>query len=138
MSYTKLIPKSDKILIDGTDVSNSFNQMGLEMQDSKEDVSGFSASGNDEFLNGTRAQAFVGQAFHTEELMAILGPLYLNRTAFSMSWQPNGLVDATREIWSGTVTLEGLSPSNTRGSASTFPFTANASTSSGITVSDWT
>lgn len=138
MAYTKLIAKSDKITIDGTDVSNSFSEMGRPSSDSKEDVSGFSASGSDEFLNGARTQSFSGTAFYTEELGAICEPLYAARTPFVMTWQPDGLNDATREIYSGTVVLDEFSPSNTRGSASTFPFSATPSTSAGITVGNWT
>lgn len=138
MAYTKQIAKSDKITIDGTDVSNSFRSMSRPSTDSKVDVSGFSSTGNDESLNGPRAQQFVGEAFATEELGTILEPLYAARTPFVMTWQPDGLVDATREIYSGTVVLDEWSPSNTRGDVSVVPFSASPSTAAGITVGNWT
>lgn len=138
MAYTKLVAKSDKITIDGTDVSNSFRQFGLDQTDSEEDVSGFSATGVDETLPGSRSQGFTGEAFYTEELATIVSPLFLNRTTCTITWQPDGLNDATREIFSGSCKITSFSPSNTRGSVSTFPFAAKASTSAGITVSDWT
>lgn len=138
MAYTKKVARHDAITVDGVDVSNSFKTMGVSFEDDKVDVSGFSTTGNDETLPGSRAQQFVGEAFYTEELGAILQPLFAARTEFVFTWQPDGLVDATREIYSGTVTLDSWSPSNDRGSASVMPFAASASTSAGITVGNWT
>lgn len=137
MAYTKKISRHDKITIDGTDVSNSFRQFGRPSTDSQEDVSGFSTTGVDEFLPGSRNQQFTGDAFYTEELAKIVEPLYKNRTTCVITWQPDGLVDAGREIYSGTCTITEFSPDNTRGSASTFPFVA-VPDSNGITVADWT
>ena len=137
MAYTKQIARHDKITIDGTDVSNSFKQFGRPSSDSLEDISGFSSTGVDETLPGTRTQTFTGEAFYAEELALIVEPLYTGRTTCVVTWQPDGLVDATREIYSGTGTITEFSPDNTRGSASTFPFlfVPNAS---GITVGNWT
>lgn len=137
MAYTKKIARHDKITIDGTDVSNSFRTFGRPSEDDQVDVSGFSTTGVDEFLPGGRNQRFEGEAFYTEELALIAEPLYKNRTACVVTWQPDGLVDATREIYTGTCTITTFSPSNERGSVSTFPFTA-VPDSSGITVIDWT
>ena len=137
MAYTKKISRHDKITIDGTDVSNSFRTFGRPSEDDQVDVSGFSTTGVDEFLPGGRNQRFEGEAFYTEELALIVEPLYKNRTTCTVTWQPDGLVDATREIYSGTGTFTTFSPNNERGSVSTFPvvFVPN---SSGINVSDWT
>jgi hypothetical protein len=137
VAYTKQIARHDKITIDGTDVSNSFRTFGRPSEDDQVDVSGFSATGVDEFLPGGRNQRFEGEAFYTEELSTIAEPLYKNRTTCVMTWQPDGLVDATREIYSGTVTITTFSPSNERGSVSTFPFTA-VPDANGITVGNWT
>ena len=138
MAYTKLVAKSDKILIDGTDVSNSFRQFGYSSEHSEVDVSGFSAAGTDETLPGNTAQSFTGEAFYTEELAAIVEPLHRAKTAIVISWQPNGLVDATREIYSGTCIINQFGPANTRGDVSVMPFNAKPSLAAGITVSDWT
>ena len=81
MSYTKKIAKYDKILIDGTDVSNSFRVFGYTSEHAEVDVSGFSSTGTDEFLPGATTQAFTGEAFYTEELASIVEPLHRNRTA---------------------------------------------------------
>ena len=46
-NYAKKIAKYDKILIDGTDVSNSFRNFGYSSEHAEVDVSGFSATGTD-------------------------------------------------------------------------------------------
>ena len=138
MAYTKKVSKSDKILIDGTDVSNSFRTFGYSSEHSEVDVSGFSATGTDETLPGNTTQTFQGEAFYTEELAAIVEPLHRNKTNCVISWQPDGLVDATREIYSGSCYIFTFGPSNTVGDIAVMPFSAKAATSAGITVSDWT
>ena len=138
MAYTKLISRHDKILIDGTDVSNSFSEFGYTSEHSEEDVSGFSVSGVDETLPGATSQEFTGTAFYTEELALIIEPLHRARTVCSISWQPNGLVDATREIYYGECTINTFGPANTRGSVSTMPFAARPADENGIRVTDWT
>ena len=110
MSYTKKIARHDRITIDGTDVSNSFREFGFTSEHSEEDVSGFSATGNDETLPGSTAQGFTGEAFYTEELAAIVYPLHANRTVCEIAWQPDGLVDATREIYIGNCTINTFGP----------------------------
>ena len=137
-TYTKKVARHDKITIDGVDVSESFSVMGRPSVDEKVPMGGFSVSPTDETLPGARTQTFTGTAFYTEELAAICEPLYAASTAFVMTWQPDGLVDATREIYSGTVVLDEFSPSNERGSRSEFPFVASPSTTTGITVGNWT
>lgn len=138
MTYTKKIANYDKITIDGVDVSNSFSVFGRPSTDTAVDVSGFSATGNDENLPGPRTQSFTGTAWYTEELAAIVEPLYKNRTVCAITWQPDGLVDGTREIYSGNCTINEFSPESTRAAARTFAFSALAADSAGITVGNWT
>lgn len=138
MAYTKKIARHDKITIDDVDVSNSFRQFGLSSEHSEEDVSGFSASGADETLPGSTAQSFTGEAFYTEELAQIIWPLHENRTVCTIAWQPDGLVDATREIYSGECIIYQFGPADTRGSVSVMPFTARAADENGISVNNWT
>ncbi len=138
MAYTKQIARHDKILIDDVDVSNSFREFGYSSEHSEEDVSGFSVTGVDETLPGSTTQSFSGEAFYTEELAAIVEPLHRGRTVCTISWQPNGLVDASREIYSGECTINTFGPSDTRGSVATMPFAARPADANGITVSNWT
>jgi hypothetical protein len=138
VAYTKKIAKFDKILIDDVDVSNSFSEFGYSSEHAEVDVSGFSAAGTDETLPGATAQGFTGTAFYTEELASIVEPLHRARTVCTISWQPDGLVDATREIYYGECTINTFGPANTRGSVMTMPFAAKPADVNGIRVTDWT
>lgn len=138
MAYTKKIARHDKIMIDGVDVSNAFREFGFSSEHSEEDASGFSATGADETLPGSTAQGFSGEAFYTEELATLLYPIHATREIVPISWQPDGLVDATREIYSGNCIVYQFGPADTRGSVSTMPFSAKAADETGITVGNWT
>ncbi len=117
----KIVALHDYIEIDGQDVSNLFSQFSLDSTDSDVDVSGFSESGTDETLSGTRSEGFTGQAFYGEELAALLWPLHEDREVFRVLWQPNGLVDSSAIPYYAECQLRNFNPSNTRGSASTMP-----------------
>ena len=138
MAYTKKVSRHDKITIDGTDVSNSFREFGFTSENTTEDVTGFSAAGTQELLPGITNQQFVGEAFYTEELGAIIQPLHANRTVCTIAWQPDGLVDATREIYSGEVLINTFGPTNTVGGVSVMPFAAAPGPGETITVGNWT
>lgn len=132
MSYTKDIALHDSIVIDGTDASNAFRSFGFAGEDSDVDVSGFSESGNDESLSGTRAQSFEGEAFYTPESYELLWPLFKNRTIFEVQWTPDGLVDPTRETYYGNCQLRAFNPNATRGDVRVMTCTFKAADEDGI------
>lgn len=138
MAYTKKIARHDRVLIDGTDVSNAFRQIGFTGSNAVEDVTGFSVTGNAEEIAGRTTTGFSGEAYYTEEFAAIVYPIFANRTVVEMVWQPDGLVDATRENYVGNVQINEFSPSNTVGAVMTTPFSASAADEDGITVADFT
>lgn len=132
MAYTKLVALSDRIEIDGTDVSNAFNEFGFTSEHTEVDASGFSASGTDETLPGNTQQGFTGTAFMTEEFLALVSPLHFAKTVVEILWQPNGLVDSAATTFYGNCTINTLSPTDTRGSVSTMAFTAKPADEDGI------
>lgn len=139
MAYTKKISRHDKITIDGTDVSNSFREFGFSSEHTSEDVTGFSVTGTVEQLAGVTNQSFVGEAFYTEELGTIVQPLHANRTACTITWQPDGLVDATREVYTGAgMFILTFGPTNTVGGVSVMPFSAVPGPGQTIAVNNWT
>lgn len=138
MAYTRKIGSNDKVTIDGTDVSNSFSQFTRISEDELIPAGGFNATGIAETLPGERTQRFEGTAWYTEELALIAEPLYTARSSTLITWQPNGLVDATREIYSGNCTITQFSPSSEFGAVMSFPFVAVANDSAGISVGNWT
>jgi hypothetical protein len=132
VSYTKQIALSDYIAIDGSDMSDCFDQFGLTSEDEQVDVSGYNATGADEFLQGKRTQSFTGEVFYTSEMYAILYPLYANRTVFELNWQPDGLADPSREVYYGNVSMLQFSPTTTRGDVAKFSVTFAAADAAGI------
>jgi hypothetical protein len=132
VSYTKQIALSDKITIDGTDVSDAFRSFGLTSEDEQVDVSGFNATGADEFLQGKRTQSFQGEVFYTSEIYTLLYPIYANRTVVEVEWQPDGLSDATREVYYGNCSMLQFSPTTTRGDVAAYSVTLAAADAAGI------
>jgi hypothetical protein len=128
----KVTAKHDRIEIDGTDYSNNFRVFGMTSENSEEDVSGFSVSGNDETLPGSRAQGFTGEAFYTEAFAAAMWPLHINNTIVEVLWQPNGLIDSAAKTYYANCTINQWDPNNTRGSVSTTPFSAKPADANGI------
>ena len=138
MAYTKKIDSQAKITIDGTDVSNSFSQFQLNSENAVIEAGGFSSTGVAEQLAGARTQGFTGTAFVTEELSALVYPLHINRTIVAISYQPNGLADATREIYHGNCYINTWSPASSFGDVATMDFAASAADSTGIVATDFT
>jgi hypothetical protein len=110
VSYTKDIARHDRVTLDGVDASNAFRSFGFSSEHTTEDVTGFSVTGNQETLPGATTQTFEGEAFYTPELYQLLYPLHKNRTVFEAQWQPDGLVDPTREVYHGNVTINTFNP----------------------------
>lgn len=115
MAYTRDIALHDKIIIDGTDVSNAFRTFGFTSDGNLIDVSGFSASGKDQNLIGNKAEQLAGDAFYTPESYALLWPLHTNSTIFELIWQPEGLIDNAREVYVANVQMPNFDPNATRG-----------------------
>lgn len=135
MTFTKKIALHDKITIDGTDMSNAFRSFGLSSEDSEVDVSGFSVSGTDETLAGTRAQSFTGDWFLTSENEDFFYALHANRTIFTVSWQPDGLIDSSRTVFHASCQLRTFSPAANRGDPYVSTATFTVADSNGITTS---
>ena len=138
MAFTKKIVRHDFVEIDGTDVSNAFHTFALASADTDEDVSGFSISGVDETLPGGRAQGFTGEAFYTEELAALVWPIYNARAVVQIIFKPDGLVNADALTYYANCTISEFNPSDTRGSPSTFPFVAKTADTTGIVQAEGT
>lgn len=138
MAYTKKRGSHAKVTIEGTDVSNSFRTFNFTSEHSNEVVTGFSATGTEEIIPGTTAQTFVGEAYYTEELMAIVQPAHANRTLVTITYQPDGLVDATREIYTGECYINQFEAPSEVGTVMVSPFQATPGPGETISVSNWT
>jgi len=138
VAYTRKFGSSAKVTMDGTDVSNAFSRLQRTSTDAVVPAGGFNTTGVAEQLQGERTQGFEGTAWYTEEIGAIVEPAYANRTPVAMTFQPDGLLDATREIYSGNVLITEFSPESAFGDVMSFAFNAVAADSAGITVGNWT
>lgn len=135
MAFTKDIALHDQITVDGSDMSNAFRTFGFNSEHEQVDASGFSVTGADELLAGKTTQSLEGEAFYTPESFAILYYLHANRTVFPIAWKPDGLIDASRETFSGNVQLLTFNPNATRGDVRVMTCTFTAADENGITAS---
>ena len=132
MAFTKDIALHHKIEADGEDVSNAFRSFGQPSTKAVQDASGFSVSGADEQLAGAKTQTFEGDMFNTPESFALFKPLFDDGTVFLMTWQPEGLVDPSREVYYGMVQMTQWGASVNRGDVEAFPVTFIAADENGI------
>jgi hypothetical protein len=130
--FTKNIELHDKITADGEDVSNAFKSFGQPSSKAVQDASGFSATGADEQLVGANTQTFEGEMFMTPESYALFKPLFDAGTIFEMSWQPEGLIDPSREVYVGNVQMTAWGATVNRGDVASFPVTFIAADDTGI------
>ncbi len=134
MTYTKKTALHDRITVDGVDMSNAFDTFGFTSDDQDVDVSGFSVSGVDETLSGTRAEGFTGEMFITKETEALIWPIHRDRTIVGVSWQPDGLVDNTRTTYHALCQVRTFDPSAARGQPYKTTVNFRSTDPSGITT----
>lgn len=125
----------DRVEVDGNDLSNYCRAVSTESENQEVDVSGFSASGNDEKLAGSRVQSITFEFFASEEVHAILWPIHRDRDVVPFEWQPHGKIDLSRETLYGNAVLLTYPPGATRGEARTVSARFTPGDSAGF---DWT
>ncbi len=134
---SKRIALKDYIEVDGVDLSDFFSQIGFDSVHNKVDVSGFNASGNDEFLAGNTTQGITGTVFGSYgagEVWDVLWPLHKNRTVFTFKWRPDASnpVSATNPQLEGNAQINEWHAGATRGSAESFPVTFDPADAAGF------
>jgi len=134
VTYTKKTALHDRITVDGVDMSNAFDTFGFTSDDQDVDVSGFSVSGVDETLSGTRAEGFTGDVFITRETEALLWPIHRDRLIVQVSWQPDGLIDNTRTTYHALCQVRTFDPSAARGQPYKTTVNFRSTDPSGITT----
>ena len=70
--------------------------------------------------------------FNTPESFAIFKPLFDSGDIFLMTWQPEGLVDTSREVYYGYVQMTQFGAAVTRGDVEVFPVSFVAADENGI------
>lgn len=98
---------NDEIIIDGTTFSaGEVRSVDNPAENPAKDASGFSSTGNDESVPGNQVTSLTMEIYHTPDTFNLIEPLFTDREPFPFSWQPQGLVETTRETLSGTAYIE--------------------------------
>jgi predicted secreted protein len=133
----KRIALKDLIMVDTTDLSNFARAVTFSSEHARIDVSGFSATGADEFLAGSTTQSvtveFYG-AYGTAETHAILYPIHKNRTIVAFKWRADGTaaISATNPELRGNIQILTYSPGATRGDADTYSVEMTSADAAGL------
>ena len=133
----KRIALKDSVEVDSVDLSNFARSVRLTSEHSREDVSGFSSTGANEYLAGPTDQSveveFFG-AYGAGEVHATLYPIHQSRDVVAFQWRPDQTtaVGATNPELRGNVQIYTYSPGGTRGDVDTFTVTFNAADEDGL------
>ena len=134
---SKRIALKDSVEVDSVDLSNFARSVEFTSEHERVDVSGFNATGANEYLAGQTEQAvtveFYG-AYGTGEVHATLYPIHKDREVVPFAWRP----DMTTPVGAGNPELRGnvqvltYSPGATRGEADTFEVEFTAADEDGL------
>lgn len=116
----KRIALTDYIEVDGEDLSYFARSIAFNSADDQVDVSGFNASGTDEFLAGKRVRTATvefGMSRGASGPHQVLYPLHRDKSEFDFVWRAdvNAVVSATNPELRGTVILPTYDEGATRG-----------------------
>lgn len=137
----KRIALKDYIAIDGHAISSFCRSVEFSSEHEQVDVSGFNATGANEFLAGQTVQSVTLEVFGSYgsgEIHDILYDIHRDRTVVSFSWYPDqtAAVSATNPELSGNVQVLSYSPGATRGEAEAFSVTLTAADDDGLVFSN--
>jgi hypothetical protein len=133
----KRIALMDSVSVDATDLSNLCRSVRFSSEHSREDVSGFSATGMNEYLPGPTEQSvtceFYG-SYGAGEVHETLYPIHKDREVVAFAWRPdqNSVASATNPELRGNVQLYSYGPGGARGDVDTFEVTFNAADEDGL------
>ncbi len=130
----KSIPLSDKIEVDNTDLSDYCNHWTPGSAHSPVDVSGFNATGTDEFLLGPRASSMTAEFFPADEVHDVLWPAHINRSIITVIGRNNmnAATSATNPEFRGHCYVQDYNPDRSRGNATPFTVTFLAADAAGF------
>jgi hypothetical protein len=133
----KRIALKDHVMVDAADLSNFARSVRFTSEHAQVDVSGFSATGANEYLSGPTDQnvtvEFYG-SYGTAEVHQTLYPIHQNRDVVAFAWRPDQTapIGVDNPELRGNVQLLTYSPGGTRGDADTFEATFMAADAAGL------
>ena len=133
----KRIALKDHITVDAVDLSNFGRAVTFSSEHERIDVSGFNATGANEYLAGATEQEVTVEFFGcygASEVHATLYPIHRDREIVAFEWRPDqtAVVSATNPQLEGNVQLLTYSPSATRGEEEAWEATFVAADSAGL------
>lgn len=133
----KRIALKDSIEVDGNDLSSMARSVTFSSEHARIDVSGFSATGSDEFIAGSTTQSvtveFYG-SYGADEVHQTIYPAHKDRSVVTFAWRPDQTTtaSATNPSLEGNVQILTYAPGATRGDADTFSVEFTAADAAGL------
>jgi len=133
----KRVALKDSVKVDAVDLSNFARSVEFASEHDRVDVSGFSASGNNEYLAGPTEQSvtveFYG-SYGAGEVHQTLYPIHRDREIVAFAWRPDQTapISATNPSLEGNVQVFSYGPGATRGDVEAFSVTFNAADEDGL------
>jgi hypothetical protein len=133
----KRIALKDQVTVDSVDLSNFARSVAFTSEHERVDVSGFNATGANEFLAGQTTQSvtveFYG-SYGTGEVHQTLYPIHKDREVVSFEWMPDmtTAVGPANPKLTGNVQCLTYSPGATRGDADTYSVEFTAADEAGL------
>lgn len=124
----KRIALKDHVSIDSVDLSRFTRNVRFNSEHAQEDVSGFTATGANEYLAGATTQSVTCEFFGSYgagEVHATLYPIHKDREIVPIAWRPDQTapLSATNPELRGNGQLLSYSPGAARGEVDTFEAT---------------
>jgi hypothetical protein len=134
---SKRIALKDSVEVDSVDLSNFARSVRFSSEHERVDVSGFSATGANEYLPGPTEQSVTVEFFGsygTGEVHATLYPIHQSKEVVEFAWRPDqtAIASASNPELRGNVQVYIYSPGGTRGDVDTFETTFNAADEDGL------
>lgn len=133
----KRIALKDFVSVDAVELSEFARKVEFESEHERIDVSGFNATGANEFLAGQTTQSvtveFYG-SYGTGEVHQTLYPIHSTREVVAFAWRPDqtAAVAVTNPQLEGNVQVLSYKPGGTRGDADTFEVEFTAADAAGL------
>lgn len=137
----KRIALKDHVSVDSVDLSNFARSVEFSSEHERIDVSGFSATGANEYLAGQTEQTVTVEFFGSYgsgEVHQTLYPIHKNREVVAFAWRPDqtAAASATNPELTGNVQILTYSPAATRGEEDTFEVEFSAADEDGLVFLD--
>jgi len=124
-------------MVDAVDLSNFARSVEFSSEHERVDVSGFNATGSNEYLTGPTEQSVTVEFFGsygTGEVHQPLYPIHRDREVVAFAWRPDQTApaSATNPELRGQVQLYSYGPGATRGDTETFSVVFQAADEDGL------